>query len=262
MTETDQGGGTVSTIGRVLPAVVSVFVLLITWHLVAELVQSAVLPEPMEVLQFLVSEASSGALFYHLGMTLWRVVAAFCVAMMIGTAIGLVLGMAPRANRFFDPWVVLLLNVPALVVIVLAYVWLGLTEVAAIGAVAVNKVPNVVVTVREGARALDRAYMDVARVFRFNRWSVLRDIVLPQLQPFLAAATRSGISLIWKIVLVVELLGRSNGVGFQIHLYFQLFDVAAILGYTAVFVLIMLLVELFILQPYEQRASRWRGASA
>ena len=53
---------------------------------------------------------------------------------------------------------VLLLNIPALVVIVLAYVWLGLTELAAIGAVAVNKIPNVIVTMREGAKALDARF--------------------------------------------------------------------------------------------------------
>jgi len=82
--------------------------------------------------------------------------------------------------------------------------------------------------------------------------------VLPQLQPYFAAATRSGIALIWKIVLVVELLGRSNGVGFQIHLYFQLFDVATILAYTLVFVAVMLAVEYLILQPLESRTRRWR----
>ena len=56
----------------------------------------------------------------------------------------------------------------------------------------------------------------------------------------------------------VELLGRSNGVGFQIHLNFQFFDVAAILAYTLTFVAIMLLIELLLVQPLERHASRWR----
>ena len=69
-------------------------------------------------------------------------------------------------------------------------------------------------------------------------------------------------SLIWKIVLVVELLGRSNGVGFQIHLYFQLFDVATILAYTLAFVAVMLAVEFLLLQPMERYATRWRRRRA
>jgi NitT/TauT family transport system permease protein len=105
---------------------------------------------------------------------------------------------------------------------------------------------------------MDPALTEMARVYRFNRRRMLFDVILPQLQPFIAAASRSGISLIWKIVLVVELLGRSNGVGFQIHLFFQLFDVAAILAYTLTFVVVMLAVELLIIQPYEKRATRWR----
>jgi len=137
-----------------------------------------------------------------------------------------------------------------------------LNEAAAIGAVALNKIPNVIVTVREGAKSLEPQFAEMASVFRFSKWKTLRHVVLPQLQPYFAAATRSGIALIWKIVLVVELLGRSNGVGFQIHLYFQLFDVATILAYTLVFVVVMLAVEYLILQPLESYSRRWRISDA
>jgi len=197
-----------------------------------------------------------------MGATLGRVVAAFVVAMAIGSAVGLWLGTQPLANRLLEPWLVLLLNVPALVVIVLAYIWFGLNEAAAIGAVAINKIPNVIVTLREGARALDPQYAEMAKVYRFGRWQRLRHVTIPQLQPYVAAATRSGMSLIWKIVLVVELLGRSNGVGFQIYTYFQLFDVATILAYTFAFVAVMLVVEYALLQPLERRVNRWRPAPA
>ena len=67
-------------------------------------------------------------------------------------------------------------------------------------------------------------------------------------------------ALIWKIVLVVEFLGRSNGVGFQIHLYFQLFDVGMVLAYALSFILVMLAIEKAVLQPWERRVSRWRTA--
>ena len=87
----------------------------------------------------------------------------------------------------------------------------------------------------------------------------LRNVTLPQLQPYFAAASRSGISLIWKIVLVVELLGRPNGVGFELHLNFQLFNVTAILGYTVAFVTVMLAIEYLLVQPLERRTTRWRN---
>jgi NitT/TauT family transport system permease protein len=71
-------------------------------------------------------------------------------------------------------------------------------------------------------------------------------------------ATRSGLALIWKIVLVVELLGRSDGVGFQLHLAFQVFDVATILAYSIAFISVVQFIEWFILQPLDRRASRWQ----
>ena len=46
-------------------------------------------------------------------------------------------------------------------------------------------------------------------------------ILLPQLYPYILSSARSGLSLIWKIVLVVELLGRSNGVGFKLYGFFN-----------------------------------------
>lgn len=219
-------------------------------------------PDPLSVLTFFIHETASGELPYHLGITLARVSAAFLLAMTFGTAIGLLMGRSRAGDLLLEPWLILLLNVPALVVIVLAYIWIGLTEAAAITAVALNKIPNVTVTVREGARAMDPSWMEMARVYRFPRSSIYRDIFLPQLQPYLAASGRSGLALIWKIVLVVELLGRSNGVGFQIHLYFQLFDVRAILGYTFAFVAVMLMVEYLVVQPVERRANRWRPKPA
>lgn len=234
------------------------FVLL--WAIVARIVDDNVLPSPMAVWQALLVEWKSGELVHHLSMTLLRVMAAFVVAMAVGSAIGIWLGMHALSDKLIDPWLILLLNIPALVIIVLSYIWFGLNEAAAIGAVALNKIPNVVVTLREGARSLSTEYAEMAQVYRFGFLKRLRHVVVPQLQPFFAAATRSGIALIWKIVLIVELLGRSNGVGFQIHLYFQLFDVATILAYTLAFVVVMLLVEYAVLQPMDKHAGRWRAA--
>lgn len=61
-------------------------------------------------------------------------------------------------------------------------------------------------------------------------------------------------------MLVVELLGRSNGVGFKLHVHFQLFEIDAILAYALSFILVMQAFEWLVLQPLERRANRWRQA--
>jgi len=240
----------------------SVIVLVLLWHAAATLAPSRALPPPSDVLLFVAGDLRAGDMLANIGVTLWRVFASFTVAMTLGSAIGVALGRSRAADRALDTWVVVLLNTPALVITVLCYVWLGLTEVAAIVAVALNKIPNVVVILREGARALDPALDEMSAVYRFSFRTRLRHVLIPQLAPYTMAAARSGLALVWKIVLVVELLGRPNGVGFAISYYFQLFDVRAILGYSMVFTIVMLAIELLVLQPLEVHARRWRPANS
>lgn len=242
---------------RIAP-VVSIALMILLWWSGSILVGERLLPSPPTVFGIIGAEAEAGELFAHTGVTLWRVIASFTISMVVGITIGLLMGGIRAVNSALDPWLLFFLNIPALIIIILAYIWMGLTEIAAILAVAVNKVPNVVVTIREGVRAMDHKLQQMAAIFHFGRWKKLRHIVLPELGPYIAVATRSGIALIWKIVLVVELLGRSNGVGFQLYLYFQLFDVAAIIAWGLTFIIIMQAVELFFIQPFERRVNRWR----
>jgi NitT/TauT family transport system permease protein len=240
----------------------SLAIFLTAWYVGSALAGEQMLPSPTTVAGTIAAEARSGDLFFNLAVTLTRVFLAFTLAMAAGTAIGLLMGRVMLADRLGDPWLVVLLNLPALVIIVLAYVWGGLTEAAAILAVAVNKLPNTVVAIREGARALDPGLDEMAQAFALPRWKILRHVVLPQLAPYLATAARSGLSLVWKIVLVVELLGRPNGVGFEIGIAFQLFDVTRILAYAMAIVAVILAIDTLLVQPLERRASRWRLRTA
>jgi len=242
--------------------ILSFLALIALWGAAAQFSDPRHLPGPAAVLTAMGKAAASGELIAAMAVTMARVAAAFVLAMALGSALGYLMGRRALADRIADPWIVVLLNLPALVIIVLLYIWVGLNEVAAIAAVALNKLPNATVTIREGARALDPGLDEMARAFAFSRVKRLRHVVLPQLAPYFAAAARSGLSLVWKIVLVVELLGRPNGVGFEINMAFQLFDVALLLAYALPFTAAMLLIEAFVVQPFERHASRWRPRPA
>ena len=103
--------------------------------------------------------------------TLGRVVSSFAIAMVLGSIAGYAMGRSKAIDRYADPWLIVLINMPALVTIIFAYIWIGLNETAAILAVAVNKLPNVMVVMREGARALDPELDEMARAFKFTELS-------------------------------------------------------------------------------------------
>jgi ABC-type nitrate/sulfonate/bicarbonate transport system permease component len=238
---------------------ISLLLLLAIWEAAARLVHSRLFPGAGTVLGALFDETVHGELLHHLGATLLRVASAFALAMVAGAAIGIAMGLVRWFDALFDSWIVLLLNLPALVIAVLLYVWFGLTDIAAITAVALSKLPTVVVTLREGARALDRDLAGMARSFQLGAWRTLRHVVLPQLSPYFLVAARSGLALIWKIVLVVELLGRPDGIGYEIQVFFQLFDIKRLIAYALAFVAVVLAIEWCILLPLERRLLKWRG---
>lgn len=238
----------------------SLLLLLAIWWVVAKLAADpALLPMPLTVCVFLISVIRNGELPWNLAATLARVAAAFVMAMLAGSLLGYTMGRRRWLDALLDQWLVVLLNLPLLVLVVLSYIWIGLNDAAAIFAVILAKAPTIAVTIREGTRALDPELDELAQIFALGRWRRYRQVVLPQLVPYLLAAARSGLAITWKIVLVVELLGRPNGIGFVLNLYFQNFNVAAILAYGLTFALLMLAVEAWTLQPLERRVGRWRG---
>ena len=238
--------------------IASISIFFLIWELSSRFLEVDLLPGPENVFEKIIEEFESNELFFHTLITLKRVFISFIIAMFIGSFFGIFMGRREKLNVFLDDWLVLGLNVPALVIIILSYVWFGLNEVAAILAVSLNKIPMVAVIMREGARSLEKDYIDVGKFYKIPKKRFFMKILLPQLYPYILSSARSGLSLIWKIVLVVELLGRSDGVGFKLYGFFQFFDIAGILAYTLVFVLLIIFVEFIIVRPFEKRISMWK----
>ena len=237
---------------------VSSLLLLAAWQLLATVFPSRLFPTPIDVAIELWRDTVGGKLISDMGKTLWRAAVAFVIAMALGTAIGIIFGRNRIADRLFSTWVIVGLNLPAVVIAIVLYIWLGLTEFALVIAVIVNKVPLVITTIREGVRSFSPEYDELGRAFRMPFGRRLKLIFVPQLTPYALAAARTGLALIWKIVLVFEVLGSDGGVGFRINTMFQFFDMKGILAYTTAFILVVLVFEYWVMRPLEHHVLRWR----
>ena len=232
--------------------------LLCLWQLAALAADHRLFPSPARVAGRLWDLAGRSVFWDDLGQTLGRAALAFVLAMVLGALIGGALGRFRGADRLFGPWVVIGLNVPAIVVAIACYIWLGLSETALVLAVVINKTPLVATTMREGVRALDPGIAELARAYRVPMARRLRLFVLPQLMPYALAAARTGLSLIWKIVLVFEVLGSDGGVGFRVGIYFQNFDITGILAYTMAFMTVVMAFEYGVMRGLERKVLGWR----
>ena len=247
---------------RAVTYVLSLLGFVMVWAVASLIARTSTLPPPWSVFAFVIDDTLHGDMLFNIGMTLWRATASFVIAMVVGCGLGFVFGRSERADRAFMPWILVLLNTPVLVIAALCYIWFRTTEMTAVLAVVLSKFPNNTVIIRDGVRAFDPALDEIGTIYKFSLPKRFLHILLPQSMPFVMAAARSGIGIVWKIVLVVEFFGLSSGVGFEISKYFGLFEVKEILGYSFAFTIVMLAVELLVLQPLDDYARRWRPTTS
>ncbi len=193
----------------------SIGLLLLLWYAAALVPTKPIFPPPHAVLGYLIQDLQGPVIWGHLAITLTRIVLSFALAMAVAVPFGISLGFSPVVEKLFGSWVTIGLMTPSLVFIILAYTSIGLNETAAIIAAALAVVWVLTINIWESAKAVDPKLMQMSRVFGLGTYQIVRRVTLPQLAAPLMASGRFGLGLIWKMVLFVELLGRSNGVGYQ-----------------------------------------------
>lgn len=232
--------------------------LLVVW-IVGSQVLGSILPGPLETAAFIGRELERGALLTHLWVTTKRVVASFAIAMVVGIVLGAAMGMSKRVDDLLQGWLIVSLTVPRILLFVVAYLGLGLNDRALILALTITVIPTIVVSVREGSRAIDSSLLEMATAFRRTRFAVWTKVVLPQLAPFIVGTARGALALTWKMVVLGELLGRTSGVGYQISFYFQFFNMTGILAYGVTMMLLLAVVDQGVMGTLQRVAFRWRA---
>ncbi|MFI5265810.1 MAG: ABC transporter permease [Chloroflexota bacterium] len=241
---------------------ISIALIFVLWALVSRLVSEDVVPTPAATWQAFLSGLQDGYIWPDLAITFLRMLLAFALAMAIGTLFGVALGAIPWFEHIFDFWVTLTASIPSLLFIVVVYLWLGLNDSAAILAGGLVVAPSITFNVWQGMKSLDPSLSEMSRSFGVPRWMILRRVLLPQTLPFLFAAARLGLALTWKMIIFVELLGRSSGVGYRIEYWYQLFNMRRVLASALMFVVVMLIIELLVLRNMETFLFRWRRTEA
>ncbi|OGQ80439.1 MAG: hypothetical protein A3F90_06700 [Deltaproteobacteria bacterium RIFCSPLOWO2_12_FULL_60_19] len=201
---------------------------------------------------------TSGNFFTEMGATLRRVLVGFGLAMIVSIPLGIFMGTLRSLESFFEPPVILGLTVPGLIWAVLAIMFFGLTETSAYAAIAVTIAPMLAISIWQGTKSIDKDLIDMSKVFHASAWSKVVDVILPQLVSHILAAIRYGLGLAWKVVVVVEMFGFSNGVGYQVVRGFNVFSMKAVLAWTITFLVVMIVIEFGLIGWLERSVTRWR----
>jgi NitT/TauT family transport system permease protein len=236
----------------------SVLILLGFWWFVALFFEPLVFPGPRPVLLETIHIVRNERFVFHLSRTLFRVVGAFVIALPLASSIGILMGADETAESFFETFVLVGLTLPALAVSIVVLLVIGFNEAAGIVAIVIVITPPMIENVWEGTKNLDADLIKMGQVFGANRRTMLGDVVLPQLAPYLLAATRFGLGIGWKIAVIVEWIGLGNGIGQQLRDSFDLFSLTGVMAWTLSFVLVMAGLEFLLVKRVEARLTCWQ----
>ncbi len=232
--------------------------LAVVWQVASLLGPPGFLPGPAAVLGRVVELIATGEFLGQAVPTVLRVSAGFAIALVLGTAAGIAMGARRELESFLEAYILIGLTIPGLAWAVLALMWFGISEFAPVFAIAVVTLPMLAVNMWQGTKAIDRELLEMQRAFRAPRWTLLKDVIVPQLLPYLFAGGRFGFGLGWKVVVLSEMFGLSSGIGYQINRAFSLYSMREVLAWTLGFTLVMAAFEYGVLRRLEAHYLRWR----
>jgi len=221
-----------------------ILVIFITWTVLSFLISSQlILPDPLIVLKTLVSELQKSEVLEALVITLSKIGVVLATTVTFGVLIGFFIGLNDVVYDILRPGILVIQAVPiitwlALVMFIWGIGWLGPVIVSIL-----SLLPHTILSTAIGIRTTDKRLIEMAKVYRVPRSKVIRNIYLGSIVPQLLSALQVIIGNVWKVVVVAEYMCGDKGIGVLIAWARQSVAVEKVYAYTAIIILIGLIVE-------------------
>jgi len=176
-------------------------------------VSKFILPAPLDVWRSLVDLVTGGSVWHDVWITLSEVLIGFLIALVVGTAVGAVLGRMVWLERAVQPALVALQVVPKVAFIPIFVIWFGFGTTSKIIMAAILAFFPIMLNVMLGVRSVDRGHRDVMRGLGAGKVATFRNLELPSTLPYIFAGAEVGIVFAVIGAIVGEYLGGSEGLG-------------------------------------------------
>lgn len=230
----------------------------VAWWLVSERSESLYFPPLREILESLFNEWVVGPRWRtDLLPSLKNFSIGFGVSVVLGSVLGVLLGMSQVMRALFAPVLAFFraLPSPALIPIVLGIFGIGASmniSLIVLGALW----PTLLNTI-DGVRSVDPQLRDVSKSYRLSRWQVITRIILPNASPQMFSGFRISLQLSIILIVISEMVGATRGLGYFVLESQQLFKIVQTWVGTILLGLLGYLVTLIFVK-LEQRVLRWQ----
>ena len=179
------------------------------------------------------------------------------LAIVSGVACGVIIGWYRRLAMVFEPFLTALYSTPRVALVPLILIWFGIGMWSKVFIVFINAFFPVLLNTIGGVKAIDADLLRAARSFRASDWQIFTTIVIPGSVPFILTGVRQAVALGLIGVVVGEMFGGSEGIGYMVNYGGQTFQTDAVfLG--VVIIAFAGIVLTWLAERLEKHFSRWR----
>jgi sulfonate transport system permease protein len=136
------------------------------------------------------------------------------IAVLLGIAAGVLLGMTPRLLDAIELELEFLRAIPAVAVLPVAIIAIGLGDDMRIAVIAFGAIWPVLMNTVAGIRSTEPVAIDMAAAYRLRLMTNLAVVRLPSAAPQILAGARTALSIAVVLVVVSEMSGASRGIGY------------------------------------------------
>jgi sulfonate transport system permease protein len=227
--------------------------------LAAALTDTTAIPSPAETWSALRAGIADGSIPEATWKSLLRLAFSFAAALVIGTALGLLLAAFELVRRSVRPLVVALQIIPFVAWVPLAVIWFGVTERAVVFVAIAGSFPSVALATLQGIRQVPPLYIRAGKTLGATGWTLQRDIVFPAAMPAYMTGIQQAWGFAWKALMAGELIVPAVGASGLGHLLDSSQDVAEILAVVGVIAVIGVAVDYLIVGTIDRRVRAKRG---
>jgi len=242
-----QNPGMKTTGKRAAATVLSIFLYVAAWKILSLVIGRAViLPPPEDVLRQTILFLGSAHSWKMILASSLRGLAGFFISLALGLITGLLSGNSRFFRWFSDPFLISIRSIPVLSLILLAIIWFP-TEIVPVFICFLVIFPVVAGSVASGVRQVDRELLEMAAVYDKSPWSIMINITLPGIAPYLFSAVSTGLGLTWKSVVAAEILSMPReGIGSAMQTAQLQLNTDQLFSWTLIVVLLAGLCELIV----------------
>ncbi|HEY0507522.1 MAG TPA: ABC transporter permease [Blastococcus sp.] len=215
------------SIGRKLLPLAAPVGLLVAWEIAGQTWGNVYLPPLSTVLERLWEDWFPDHTISDLLPSLQRFVSGYLIGAVLGIALGIAIGSSRKVAQYLEPTLEFLRALPAVAIIPVAVLLFGLGSSMRVFVIAFGVLFPVLVNTTVGARNCRQERIDVARMYGLSRLQVIRRVVLPSALPLISAGLRVALPIALIMVVVSELIGGQNGIGFYLLISQSMFNIPA-----------------------------------